>query len=372
MELGSKEVLNGVTNVQDNSMDGYDNKTDHLYCRRDCNRQGCNAICDDFHPNARHTSDGRTTAQARLEMQEVSELEFQLQKERELLQGIMRRFQIPESEYTAETGNLNTSRQSSNDFPALSEQSDLSRTGKNQNRQNFPSFPSSQPPPKLAKFATSQVQPVPTSAMSSAVPVLQLRKPYSDLPIRKRNTYRSASPLAGGASEDVLGRRAAHTVAVDITEQLGRKRELYKRENVRPPFTYSSLIRQAIIESPAKQLPLNEIYSWFENTFRYFRHNAETWKNTVRHNLSLHKCFKKAKVKPAAWTVDEAEFCKLRPRRYAAWAEQYEDPTMTQSLRFHGDALNASLQAALGESNKGLINSSKITPKATSPGKIPS
>jgi hypothetical protein len=297
-------------------------------------------------------------------MQEVSELEFELQKERELLQGIMRRFEIPESEYTAETGNLNTSRQSTNDFPTLSEQPGVSRTGKDLKRQNFPPVPLSQPPPKLAKFATSQVQPVSTSAISSAVPSTVLRKTYTDLPIRKRNNYRSASPAAGGApEEDALARRVAHTVAVDITEQLGRKRELYKRENVRPPFTYSSLIRQAIIESPAKQLPLNEIYSWFENTFRYFRHNAETWKNTVRHNLSLHKCFKKAKVKPAAWMVDEAEFCKLRPRRYAAWGEQCEDPAVTQNLRFHGDALNASLQAALGESNK---------PKATSPGKIPS
>jgi len=35
---------------------------------------------------------------------------------------------------------------------------------------------------------------------------------------------------------------------------------------------------QSIIESPDKQLTLNEIYNWFQNTFCYFRRNAATWK----------------------------------------------------------------------------------------------
>lgn len=35
---------------------------------------------------------------------------------------------------------------------------------------------------------------------------------------------------------------------------------------------------QAIIESPDKQLTLNEIYNWFQTTFCYFRRNAATWK----------------------------------------------------------------------------------------------
>lgn len=37
---------------------------------------------------------------------------------------------------------------------------------------------------------------------------------------------------------------------------------------------------QSIIESPDKQLTLNEIYNWFQNTFCYFRRNAATWKVT--------------------------------------------------------------------------------------------
>uniref|UniRef100_B3NZL8 GG17338 n=1 Tax=Drosophila erecta TaxID=7220 RepID=B3NZL8_DROER len=78
------------------------------------------------------------------------------------------------------------------------------------------------------------------------------------------------------------------------------------------------MCNRAIIDSPDKQLTLNEIYNWFQNTFCYFRRNAATWKNAVRHNLSLHKCFMRVEnVKGAVWTVDEIEFYKRRPQRTA-------------------------------------------------------
>ncbi len=32
------------------------------------------------------------------------------------------------------------------------------------------------------------------------------------------------------------------------------------------------------MDSKEKQLSLNDIYNWFQNTFAYFRHNAATWK----------------------------------------------------------------------------------------------
>lgn len=38
------------------------------------------------------------------------------------------------------------------------------------------------------------------------------------------------------------------------------------------------LASQAILESPEKQLTLNEIYNWFTRMFAYFRRNAATWK----------------------------------------------------------------------------------------------
>ena len=42
-------------------------------------------------------------------------------------------------------------------------------------------------------------------------------------------------------------------------------RELYRSQEVRPPFTYAALIKQALSEAPGRQMNLNEIYSWWEN-----------------------------------------------------------------------------------------------------------
>ncbi|XP_032066804.1 forkhead box protein P3 [Thamnophis elegans] len=95
--------------------------------------------------------------------------------------------------------------------------------------------------------------------------------------------------------------------------------DYYRHTTTRPPFTYAALICWAILESPKKQLNLSEIYRWFNN-FGYFRHNTPTWKNAIRHNLSLHKCFVRVEnVKGAVWTVDELEYQKKRSQRCATY-----------------------------------------------------
>ncbi|XP_060125117.1 forkhead box protein P3 [Zootoca vivipara] len=101
--------------------------------------------------------------------------------------------------------------------------------------------------------------------------------------------------------------------------------EYYRHTLNRPPFTYAALIRWAILQSPKKQLNLSEIYCWFNN-FGYFRHNTTTWKNAIRHNLSLHKCFVRVEdVKGAMWTVDEFEYQKKRNQRYSTYSHPYLD-----------------------------------------------
>ncbi|XP_067251128.1 forkhead box protein P3a [Chanodichthys erythropterus] len=106
--------------------------------------------------------------------------------------------------------------------------------------------------------------------------------------------------------------------------------EYYKLTNMRPPFTYASMIRWAILESSEKQLTLNEIYHWFTRTFFYFRHNTATWKNAVRHNLSLHKCFVRVEGrKGSVWTVDEEEFLRRKGQKL------HRDQDMAWMAPFH-------------------------------------
>ncbi|XP_077028557.1 LOW QUALITY PROTEIN: uncharacterized protein LOC143692310 [Agelaius phoeniceus] len=54
--------------------------------------------------------------------------------------------------------------------------------------------------------------------------------------------------------------------------------EHYRLSTARPPYTYATLIRWAILESPQRQRPLAEIYHWFSRRFGFFRHNTRTWK----------------------------------------------------------------------------------------------
>ncbi|XP_072345145.1 forkhead box protein P1-B-like [Scyliorhinus torazame] len=106
--------------------------------------------------------------------------------------------------------------------------------------------------------------------------------------------------------------------------------EYYRIYNVRPPLTYAALIRWAILEAAERQLTLNEIYHWFTRTFAFFRYNTATWKNAVRHNLSLHKCFNRVEnVKGSVWTVNEVEFQRLRGRKVGRHPE--EDGSCTKA-----------------------------------------
>ncbi|KAK5895007.1 hypothetical protein CesoFtcFv8_011639 [Champsocephalus esox] len=258
-----------------------------LYGNGMCKWPGCETVFGDFqaflkHLNGEHILDDKSTAQCRVQMQVVQQLELQLKKDKERLQAMMAHLKSSEPKPTAQPVSL---------LPNVSFSQSTMPKG----------------PPQMSLSQSATAPSTPLTSLSESPSVLTPNSMFTGTPVR---------------------RRYSRSVSQDIVDN----KEFYLSTEVRPPFTYASLIRQAIFESPRNQLTLNEIYNWFTRTFAYFRRNAATWKNAVRHNLSLHKCFLRLEnVKGAVWTVDEIEFHRRRPQKAAGTGSLQKNSHNNQS-----------------------------------------
>uniref|UniRef100_A0A8C2TPR1 Forkhead box O4 n=1 Tax=Coturnix japonica TaxID=93934 RepID=A0A8C2TPR1_COTJA len=100
------------------------------------------------------------------------------------------------------------------------------------------------------------------------------------------------------------------------------------RRNAWGNLSYADLITQAIESSPEKRLTLSQIYDWMVRCVPYFKDKGDSnssagWKNSIRHNLSLHSKFIKvhneATGKSSWWMLNpEGGKSGKAPRRRAA------------------------------------------------------
>ncbi|XP_015229025.1 forkhead box protein P1-B-like isoform X2 [Cyprinodon tularosa] len=313
-ESSSQSTTNGHHTLLKRKESGAQDETSQnshpLYGNGMCKWPGCETVFGDFqafmkHLNSDHTLDDKSTAQCRVQMQVVQQLELQLKKDKERLQAMMAHLKSSEPKPAAQPVNL------------ISNVSFAPAT-----------LPKGPPPMSLSQSATTPSTPL--TPLSEPPSVLTPNSMFTSTPVR---------------------RRYSRSVSQDIIDN----KEFYLSTEVRPPFTYASLIRQAIFESPRNQLTLNEIYNWFTRNFAYFRRNAATWKNAVRHNLSLHKCFVRLEnVKGAVWTVDEIEFHRRRPQKAAANGSLLKNSQNPQTLP------SSALQNAGLDGNNALYNSASI------------
>ncbi|XP_034296466.1 forkhead box protein P1 isoform X6 [Pantherophis guttatus] len=305
-----------------------------LYGHGVCKWPGCEAVCEDFqsflkHLNSEHALDDRSTAQCRVQMQVVQQLELQLAKDKDRLQAMMTHLHVKSTEPKATPQPLN-----------LVSNVTLSKTASEASPQSLPHTPTTPTAPITPVTQGPSV--ITTTSMHNVGPI---RRRYSD----KYNVPISSADLA-------------------------QNQEFYKNAEVRPPFTYASLIRQAILESPEKQLTLNEIYNWFTRMFAYFRRNAATWKGAIRTNLSLHKCFIRVEDEFGSfWTVDDEEFKRGRhiqrgrPRKFCPDENFGELVTQNPSLiknmqtsHTYCSPLNAALQASIAENSISLYTTASM------------
>uniref|UniRef100_A0A8C7U8F3 Forkhead box N1 n=1 Tax=Oncorhynchus mykiss TaxID=8022 RepID=A0A8C7U8F3_ONCMY len=87
----------------------------------------------------------------------------------------------------------------------------------------------------------------------------------------------------------------------------------------KPIYSYSILIFMALRNSKTGSLPVSEIYRFMTEHFPYFKTAPDGWKNSVRHNLSLNKCFEKVENKignssrkGCLWALNPAKIEKMQ------------------------------------------------------------
>uniref|UniRef100_A0A2S2R6V5 Forkhead box protein O n=1 Tax=Sipha flava TaxID=143950 RepID=A0A2S2R6V5_9HEMI len=78
----------------------------------------------------------------------------------------------------------------------------------------------------------------------------------------------------------------------------GPAKKTSSRRNAWGNQSYADLITQAISSVPEQRLTLSQIYEWMVQNVPYFKDKGDSnssagWKNSIRHNLSLHSRFEK-------------------------------------------------------------------------------
>merc|ERR1712241_583734 len=104
-----------------------------------------------------------------------------------------------------------------------------------------------------------------------------------------------SSASSTGTSNNSTSRKRNHTKSQTNNSNAEGKENGYPK----PAYSYSCLIALALKNSHTGSMSVSEIYKFMCEHFPYFKNAPSGWKNSVRHNLSLNKCFEKIE-KPAS------------------------------------------------------------------------
>ncbi|VVC45982.1 Fork head domain conserved site 2,Fork head domain,Winged helix-turn-helix DNA-binding domain [Cinara cedri] len=116
----------------------------------------------------------------------------------------------------------------------------------------------------------------------------------------------------------------------------GPVKKTSSRRNAWGNQSYADLITQAISSVPEQRLTLSQIYEWMVQNVPYFKDKGDSnssagWKNSIRHNLSLHNRFEKIQNegtgKSSWWQINHSatrESAKSRRRAASMETSKFE------------------------------------------------
>ncbi|XP_004560604.1 forkhead box protein O1-A [Maylandia zebra] len=114
----------------------------------------------------------------------------------------------------------------------------------------------------------------------------QQQHPNPQLPHQQQQQVPLLSTPVGSSSSAAAAAAAA----------AAQRKSSSSRRNAWGNMSYADLITKAIESSPENRLTLSQIYDWMVKSVPYFKDKGDSnssagWKNSIRHNLSLHSRF---------------------------------------------------------------------------------
>jgi forkhead protein FKH len=77
-------------------------------------------------------------------------------------------------------------------------------------------------------------------------------------------------------------------MVMESTHEIDYSRDAAK--DLKPPFSYATMIAQAIFSSDEEKLTLNNIYGWIQNKYAFYRHSNSGWQVSHSCSNALARC----------------------------------------------------------------------------------